>query len=269
MNKVRTIIWKEWAEVFKNRLVLFSVAFLPLIFVALPLISVGALGSEMGGADIPATVDSGNALPGYGELCVELELTEGECAQVYLVDIFTLLFMILPVMIPVTIAAYSIVGEKTARSLEPLLATPITTVELILGKSLSAIIPAVTATWLGYLVYAMGLQILLDNRAVAGRLFDPIWLIAIFLVGPLLTVLAVCVAIIISSRVSDPRVAEQLAGVIVLPVILLLTGQSIGFLILNRTMIAVAAVVIVLIDIGLVYLAVKTFERENILTRWK
>lgn len=268
MNKVKTIISKEWAEVFKNRLVLFSVAFLPLIFVALPLITVGLMG-DMGGSDIPATVDSSNALPGYGELCVDLELSEGECALIYLIDIFTLLFMILPVMIPVTIAAYSIVGEKAARSLEPLLATPITTVELILGKSLSAIIPAVTATWLGYIIYAVGLRILLDSDAVVGRLLDPVWLIAVFILGPLLTILAVCLAIMISSRVTDPRVAEQLAGVIVLPIVLLLTGQSIGFFIINRTMVLIAAAVIALIDAILIYLAIQTFERENILTKWK
>jgi ABC-2 type transport system permease protein len=268
MDKVKTIIGKEWAEVFKNRLVLFSVAFLPLLFVAMPLITIGALG-DTGASDIPATLDSGNTLPGYGELCVDLELTEGECLQVYMLDLFTLLFMILPVMIPVTIAAYSIVGEKTARSLEPLLATPITTIELILGKSLSAIIPAVVATWLGYILYAVGLQILLDSDAVLARLLDPIWLIAVFVVGPLLTVFAVCVAIMVSSRVTDPRVAEQLAGVIVLPLILILTGQSIGFFLLNRTMVVVAAAVIALLDVGLVYLTVKSFERENILTRWK
>lgn len=238
------------------------------MFVALPLISIGALG-DSGGADVPATLDSGQSLPGYGELCVELALTEGECLQVYMIDLFTLLFMILPVMIPVTIAAYSIVGEKTARSLEPLLATPITTIELILGKSLAAIIPAVAATWLGFLIYALGLNILLESRAVIGRLVDPIWLIAVFVVGPLLTVFAVCVAIMVSSRVTDPRVAEQLAGVIVLPLILVLTGQSIGFFILNRVMVVVAAAVIALIDVGLVYLSVQTFERENILTRWK
>jgi ABC-2 type transport system permease protein len=153
--------------------------------------------------------------------------------------------------------------------LEPILATPITTVELILGKSLSAIIPAVAATWLGYLIYAVGLQIILNGGAVVARLFDPLWLTAVFVVGPLLTILAVCIAIMVSSRVSDPRVAEQLAGVIVLPLILLLTGQSIGFFIINRNMIVAAAAVIALIDVGLVYLSIKTFERETILTRWK
>lgn len=268
MSKVKTIVLKEWAEVFKNRLVLFSVAFLPLIFIALPFITVGALG-DLSQGEVMASLESGNALPGYGEICVEMALTEGECAQLYMLDLFTLLFMILPVMIPVTIAAYSIVGEKTSRSLEPLLATPITTVELILGKTLAAIIPAVGATWFGYIIYVIGMRILLGGGAVFERLLDPLWLIAVVVVGPLLTVLAVCIAIMVSSRVTDPRVAEQLAGVIVLPLILLLTGQSIGFILLNRTMVLVAAAVIAVIDAGLIYLSVRTFERENILTRWK
>ena len=67
--------------------------------------------------------------------------------QIYLINEFLLLFMMMPLIIPITIAAYSIVGEKTTRSLEPLLATPITTAELLIGKGLAAAIPAIAATW--------------------------------------------------------------------------------------------------------------------------
>ena len=45
MDKIKTIIAKEWAEVFKNRMVLFTVAFLPLILTALPLGTLAATGS--------------------------------------------------------------------------------------------------------------------------------------------------------------------------------------------------------------------------------
>jgi hypothetical protein len=49
MDKIKTIIDKEWAEVFKNKLVLFSVAFLPIILTALPLITVYSMrGIECG-----------------------------------------------------------------------------------------------------------------------------------------------------------------------------------------------------------------------------
>jgi len=60
-------------------------------------------------------------------------------------------------IIPVNIAAYSVVGEKTTRSLEPLLATPITTAELLIGKNMAAAIPAVLATWAGFLLYLLAL----------------------------------------------------------------------------------------------------------------
>ena len=144
MEKIKTIIRKEWSEVFKNRFVLFTVAFLPLILTALPLGILYATNSlESGDAvssDIPAQ---------FMQFCPQ-ELTGGECFQIYMVNQFLILFMMMPMMIPVTIAAYSIVGEKTTRSLEPLLATPITTTELLTGKSLAAVIPAIAATWAGF-----------------------------------------------------------------------------------------------------------------------
>jgi ABC-2 type transport system permease protein len=191
-----------------------------------------------------------------------------ECVQIYTLDIFTLMFMILPIMIPVTIAAYSIVGEKTMRSLEPLLATPITTTELVVGKMIAAVGPAIAATWLAYILYVIGIN-LLAPASVASRLTEPLWLIAVFIVGPLLSLLSVCVAIMVSSRVTDPRVAEQLSGIVILPLILIIVGQSIGFIVLDQELIFLIGAGSILLDIVLVILAVRLFERETILTKWK
>lgn len=263
MDKIKTIIDKEWAEVFKNKLVLFSVAFLPLLLTALPLIMVATTQNLT-----PEELNSASSTPDefFGDLCIGL--SEADCTQVYLLNLFTLMFMILPIMIPVTIAAYSIVGEKTTRSLEPLLATPITTMELIVGKAAAAVFPAVIVTWLSFGIYVVGVR-LMTNATVFSRMIDPMWLLAIFLVGPLLALLAVCSAMMISSRVSDPRTAEQLSGAVVLPVILLLMGQSFGLFLLSSELVLVTAVVLIFLDAALVYLTVKMFQRETILTRWK
>jgi ABC-2 type transport system permease protein len=261
MNKVIIIVRKEWAEVFRNKLVLFSVVFLPLIFVALPLISIGVMGGF--GDDL---TNGGDTIPGAEALCQGLD--EMECVQVYTLDIFTMMFMILPIMIPVTIAAYSIVGEKAMRSLEPLLATPITTTELLVGKMTAAAIPAILATWIAYGLYVLGIN-LMTTPNVSSRLVDPLWLVAVFIAGPLLTIFAVCVAIMVSSRVTDPRVAEQLSGVVLLPIILVLVGQSIGFIILDRDIVLLIAAVVFVADIFFVFLAIRLFERETILTKWK
>jgi ABC-2 type transport system permease protein len=213
-----------------------------------------------------ATTTQGTPDAFFGDTCIGLN--EADCTMVYMLNIFTLLFMILPVMVPVTIAAYSIVGEKTTRSLEPLLATPITTTELIVGKASAAVFPAVIVTWLSFGIYLVAAR-MMTNAAVFERLMDPMWLLAVFLVGPLLAVLAVCAAMMISSRVSDPRTAEQLSGAVMLPIILLVMGQSFGLFLLSRELVLITAVVLAILDVILFYLTINMFQRETILTRWK
>ncbi len=262
MIKIKTIIRKEWAEVFKNRMVLFTVAFLPLILTALPLGILYATGRESLGS-----MDSG--LPEQLTAFCPPNVSGGECFQVYMVSQFMLMFMILPLAIPITISAYSIVGEKTNRSLEPLLATPITTAELLIGKSLAAGIPAIIATYAAFLLFALGAWILVPNPILLGALLDARWLLAVFVVGPLMAALAIFVSIMVSSRVNDPRVAEQISMILILPVLAVFFGQIAGLFFINRQLVLLAAVVLVVLDAVLVSLAVRVFQREAILTRWK
>lgn len=49
--------------------------------------------------------------------------------------------MLIPTVVPLTIAIYSVIGEKSARTLEPLLAAPVRVGELLLAKSLASAIP--------------------------------------------------------------------------------------------------------------------------------
>jgi ABC-2 type transport system permease protein len=265
MNRIQTIIDKEWAEVFKNRMVLFTVSFLPLIFTALPLVIIYAAnsGSDMMG-DMP---DSADLPPQFLRLCGAI--SAGACVQIFLVNQFMILFMLMPLIIPISIAAYSIVGEKSTRSLEPLLATPITTRELLIGKSLAAIIPAVLATWGGFLIFVIGAPLVGAQPPVIKYLLSPTWLLAILVAGPLMSIVAVTFAIMVSSRVNDPRAAEQLAAVVVVPLLAMVFGQLAGVITLNLQFMLTAIAVIVVADIGLIYLAVRVFQREAILTRWK
>jgi ABC-2 type transport system permease protein len=260
-DRVRTIISKEWAEVFKNRLVLFTVGFLPLLFTLLPLIILyftGTAGDPGDVTDLP---------PQFLALCGDASALE--CVQSFIVSQFLLLFMIMPLVIPVNIAAYSIVGEKTTRSLEPLLATPITTLELLVGKGLAATIPAVAATWIGFGIFVAGVMLLSAGPLVVTSVLSPIWLAAILLAGPLMSVVAVTFAMIVSSRVSDPRAAEQLSVVVILPVLLVFFGQIAGLIVLNAQVLAIALALLLAADVALVLVAARVFQRETILTRWK
>ncbi len=262
VGRIVTIVRKEWAELYKNTLVLTTVLFLPLFLAALPLIILWAtadmpMGSDAGVTDLPAQL---------GDMC--RGLTAAECTQVIIAGQFTMLFMMIPLIIPSTVAPYSIVGEKTQHSLEPLLATPIRTIELLLGKNLASVIPAVLATWLAYLLYAIGIWLLAVSPTVAQRLLVGHWIAAVIIAGPLLAIFAVNVTIMISARSTDPRAAQQVASLVVLPIILLFLGQLAGVFIFSPLLVALMILALIVLDAALFYMAVQVFDRETILTRW-
>jgi ABC-2 type transport system permease protein len=262
LERIRTMIDKEWAEVFKNRMVVFTVLFMPLIFTILPLgllylmRSTGANGGDS--TDMPAM---------FASTCKGL--SSSDCLQIYLINQFLLLYMVMPMSIPIAIAAYSVVGEKTTRSLEPLLATPITTVELLLGKGIAAVLPAIVATWACFGVFVLALFPMGASPGLIHYVFGPVWVTAILLVGPLMAVMAVNAAMIVSSRVSDPRAAEQISMVVIVPVLGAMFGQIGGLFVINAQFVWVSALVLLIVDGVLVYLGARLFQRETILTQWR
>ncbi|NJN44097.1 MAG: hypothetical protein HC806_04765 [Anaerolineae bacterium] len=150
-----------------------------------------------------------------------------------------------------------------------MLATPITTTELLTGKGLAAGIPAILATWGSFIIFVIGGLLMNVETKVVTSFFDPLWLTGIFILGPLLALAAISLAIMISSRATDPRVAEQVSGLFILPLVGLLVAQSTGFLFLNESLIWWITLGVAILDVGLLVFAVQLFQRETILTRWK
>jgi ABC-2 type transport system permease protein len=262
MERIRTLVDKEWAEAFKNKMVLGTLVFMPILFMILPLLQLALMrnipASELN--DVPSAIMA---------VCQLQNFTPSECMQGFLVNQFLLLFLLIPLAVPVTIASYSIVGEKSTRSLEPLLATPTSTTEIIVGKALASIIPAIGATWLAFVIFLIGARFFAASDRVYALFTNPMWFVAMLLVAPLFTVLSVNVAIIISSRVNDPRAAEQIGMLVMLPIMLLFFGAIFGVIPLNTTTMLLLGAVTLLVDVGLVALGVKLFQREAILTQWK
>jgi ABC-2 type transport system permease protein len=104
---------------------------------------------------------------------------------------------------------------------------------------------------------------------VFAGLFNLMWLVAMVVLTPLLALLAVGIGVMISSRVNDTRVAQQIGGMLVIPAVVLGLAQTAGFILLNAFTFIIGAVIIALIDIGVLYLATLIFQREKILTQWK
>jgi ABC-2 type transport system permease protein len=153
--------------------------------------------------------------------------------------------------------------------LEPLLAAPVTTGQLMLGKGLAAALPGIVPMWIAFALFLLVARFFAASERVFRAFIDPMWLAAIFVLAPLLTILAVAVGMIVSSRTSDPRSAEQLGSLIILPLMILLLGVLTGFIPLNTTTFLVAALIILAADAILLWVSVRLFRRETILTRWK
>ena len=181
----------------------------------------------------------------------------------------TFVFVILAAVLPTSIAAYSIVGEKVEKSLEPLLATPTTDGELLLGKALAAFVPAVLAVWGGALTF-MATTDYLTLKVFAGYYFPSLVpAIMLFLLAPLAAMLGIQVAVILSSRVSDVRGANQFAGLVYLPFLALFFLGVFGTLPFSAFNLLILSGVVLILDVALFFLSRATFKREEILTKWK
>jgi len=265
MRKTRTILLKEWEEMFRNRIVIWTLFGPPILFVVLAAASSIGTSLAMSPADLSES-DMAEIAALTGEMCTDLAVDD--CMQVYMGSIYLVLFLILPTILPAVFASYSIIGEKVGKTLEPLLAAPVSTTELLAGKALAAVIPAVLATWLAASIYYAMLSLTV-GPAVLGKLADPAWLLAIGVTAPLLAVTTVLIAMMVSSRVQDPRTAQQVSAMVVLPVIGGLIAQSFGLMIMTPSVVALVTALLAAVNAGLLWLAVRVFARDAILTRWK
>ncbi len=264
-SRLRAVIARELLEIRKNRLLIFTIFLPPLLLAFIPIVMFGVLGGQMTGANMSAS----GAIERYYSLSPEFtKYSPSELTQLIVFQQFLVLYLVMPLIIPMTVAAFSIIGEKQAHSLEPLLATPIRTGELLLGKSIAAVIPAVLATWFAYAVFFIGAKFVTTAQVIAG-LLNPMWFVAMLVLTPLLALLSVAIGVLISSRVNDTRAAQQIGGMLVIPAVVVGLAQTAGFILLNAFTFVVGSAIVALIDAGVLYFATKVFQRETILTRWK
>lgn len=203
----------------------------------------------------------------FGDQPGAAALDDEAAVQAWILQQFLLLLAIAPVAASMSVAAYSVVGEKQARTLEPLLATPITTLELLAAKVLASLIPALIMAVVMFGVYIVG-AVALARPGVAGMLLQLPSLAIMFVLAPLSALAALELAVLASSRATDARSAQQISALIVLPLSALLVAQLLGNLVLTYQAMLVMAAGLVLLDAALLWMAVRLFDRESILTRW-
>jgi len=178
----------------------------------------------------------------------------------------SLLFLLMiPVFLPSTIAAYSVVGERAQGTLEPLLTTPIRRTELLIGKAAAALLPAIG---LAYGLFGIFLAVVHfgANAVVAAAVWHAPELLAEVVFIPLLAAWAIWVGLGISSRVSDVRVAQQLSMLASLPPIALTSLMSFQVITPTFALGALLAGGLLVVDCGACFLVSRLFDRERLIT---
>jgi ABC-2 type transport system permease protein len=257
---VSAVCAREWREASGNKLLVGMTLFPPIVILA------AGIGAVWAAALNPPNENDLRAI--YAAAPAVQGLDPKQAVQGLIAQYFLILFMLIPTVVPLTIAIYSVIGEKSARTLEPLLATPVGVGELLLAKSIASTVPAVLVTWVAYLIY-LGSVLLVGSPPAVHAVTAPRWILAVIVMVPLLTALSVNLGIFISTRVNDIRVAQQIGGLVVVPVVALGIAQVTGRVVLDdqsfiRTMLFLTALDVI------VFLAARVaFQRENILSRWR
>ena len=264
-DKVLLVFKKDFIEISRNKEVLLPMIILPMVFAfLLPAISVISPNVFNSGGDSPAFLQAilQNLPESIHTMLQQLTLTQ-QATYVMLVYFFAPFFLIIPVMASSVIAADSFAGEKERNTLEALLATPLKDSELLLGKILVSFIPSMGVTILGFLLYTATTDLLTFESFGTYIMPTVPWLVLIFVLAPMVSLLGIGVSVIVSSKVKGFREAQQLSAILVIPLMALLLGQATGFLVLGSTVMITLAAVVGAVDIIVFRFGLRLFHREN------
>ena len=235
-RRVAAITVKELQDYRHNRFVIATMAFLPVLFIALPIVQLL----------ITPAVEASSKLD----------------ARVGL----SLLYMLLiPAFVPSTLAAYSVVGEREQGTLEPVLITPIRREEFLVGKALAVAVPTLT---ISYAIFGIFLVVakLFAHPGIDSAIFAGTHVLVQLLFTPLLAGWSIWVGIAISARSSDIRAAQQLSIFASLPPLAIIALMQFK-VITPSTGLALGLAAALLIVDGLGWRAVAAiFDRERLIT---
>jgi ABC-type transport system involved in multi-copper enzyme maturation permease subunit len=231
-RRLRAIFRKEMREFRRNKQIISTMTLSPIGFVAFPVI-----------------------------FLFSINVSDVSTLYSYPVQVFMLAAVS---VLPAVVGAYSIVGEREQGTLEPLLSTPIQTEELVLGKALAIFVPA--ASW-SYLIFGVvdGLVWLVKPAAVSTVALRPSILLTQLVFTPLLACMAIWLTMAISAHTRDVRVAQQLAVLANVPVIIPLVLTGVHVIQLTAPLAIELGLVLLVLDIAGWPLLSKTLNREHLI----
>lgn len=267
---IKAVMFKDLRVVARSKMIMLTMILVPLLMMVVIPGGFGlgvSLGSEQFLEDIDDFDQMLMAMPASMRVQLDELAPEQLVLTLILVYMFAPFFLIVPLMVSSVIAADSFVGERERKTLEALLYTPLTDQELLLAKLLSAWMAAVLVGVLGFVLYSLVVNGV--SWPIMRRVFFPnwMWLALVFWVGPATAALGLGVTVLGSTRVKTFQEAYQMSGMLVVPVIALMLGQLSGVMFLNIRVALLLGLGIWLVDAVILWIGVKTFDRDALLSR--
>lgn len=266
-QKVLLVFRKDWKEISRNWQVMTPILIVPLLFtVAIPAVAILFPGLMTPSTTALLDLMLEN-LPGNIQSQL-LGMSEDQVMIfVMMLYYFAPFFLIIPVMASSVIASDSFAGEKERKTIEALLATPMTDGELLLGKILVSFVPSMLITGSSFLLYCATVDLL--TYEMFGRLLlpNPEWVLLIFGLAPTVALAGIGLTVMISARVKGFREAQQISALLVVPILIMFFAQASGVMIFGYLRVGALTLVFILVDMLLFRLAVKIFQREKLLSQ--
>jgi ABC-type transport system involved in multi-copper enzyme maturation permease subunit len=239
VTRIGAVIRKELAEFRRNRLIVTTAAILPIVFLISPTAQILSVKATTLSTVLERRVETGLFLP-----------------------------LLIPAFVPAILAAYAVVGEREQETLEPVLTTPVSRVEFLLGKAAAIFLPAIAVSYLMFGIFVAITQFAAQPAVATAVLHAP-QLPAALVFIPLLAAWAIWVGLAISARASDTRVAQQLGILASLPPVAVTALMS--FQVINPTFTTVVALAggLLVFDALACFAVAQTFDRERLITGTK
>ena len=159
-----------------------------------------------------------------------LEMTIAGLVLNYIMPLF---FLMIPIMTASVMAASSFVGEKERRTLETLLYSPLSLKQIFRAKVAASFLLSMLVSFLSF--FAMLVVVEAELFFLAGGLLLPgaSWAAILLLVSPAISLIAVTLIVRRSAKAQSLEESQQGAVFLIVPVILLVTGQFSGVLLVS------------------------------------
>jgi ABC-2 type transport system permease protein len=232
-TRIIAIVRKELRDYRRNGAVVATMSILPLIFVIAPL----------------------------------LEVFELPAASAHtLLHREPLLYMLgIPTLVPAALAAAAIVGERQQGTLEPVLTTPIRREELLIGKALAVLAPALVIAYAVFAVSIASIELFAQAPVASAVVRGPVVLDQV-LFTPLLAAWSIWVGIAVSTRVHDVRAAQQFSILASLPTVAITTLVSYGVIRATHGLAVGFAAALIAVDCLGWRVVARMFDRERLIT---